>query len=273
MKQLNKIIFNSIYIIIYLSCHRECASLLENRIFGGFKANISQFPYYVLLQLPWLDIDILPFKRICGGSLISQRWILTAAKCRDWLGKIPRAIMGTDKIGVAFQSAKFIHKLDKLIVHPHYKQSKEIHFNIAMLRLEKEVNFTEKINATNLPHVEDTEYQFAVTVGFGYTNSAEWVGPTELKGVDVQIYNGSTCRDFLGPLFDGDYQLCGQWSNNDGPCDYDIGNGLIAVRENGEHVIIGVVDNTQKICGQRELIKYSKVSASLGWIRRIMVEE
>lgn len=50
-----------------------------SRIVGGQPARAGQFPYQVALYLFKSFTSNLASK--CGGSLISQRWIVTAAHC------------------------------------------------------------------------------------------------------------------------------------------------------------------------------------------------
>ena len=51
--------------------------LLEPRITGGEEAIPHSYPHQVSLQM-----DTMGF---CGGSLISDEWILTAAHCMEGL--------------------------------------------------------------------------------------------------------------------------------------------------------------------------------------------
>ena len=46
---------------------------LNNRIVGGRQAQKGQFPYQVTLQVFG--------EHFCGGSILNEKWILTAAHC------------------------------------------------------------------------------------------------------------------------------------------------------------------------------------------------
>lgn len=50
----------------------------NNRIFGGEGASIGQFPYQVSLQLRSSGDNFVHF---CGGSIMTSRYVLTAAHC------------------------------------------------------------------------------------------------------------------------------------------------------------------------------------------------
>lgn len=49
----------------------------ESRIINGYEASEKQFPFQALLLIKTKDPEVT----ICGGSIISQTYILTAAHC------------------------------------------------------------------------------------------------------------------------------------------------------------------------------------------------
>lgn len=59
----------------------ECGvDILADRIYGGVDTELDEFPWYALLQYESRR-GVAEFH--CGGSLISLRYVLTAAHCLD----------------------------------------------------------------------------------------------------------------------------------------------------------------------------------------------
>lgn len=52
-------------------------SLFDTRIVGGNEAKQGQYPWQVSLQWGWL----LGYSHFCGGSILSDRWVVTAGHC------------------------------------------------------------------------------------------------------------------------------------------------------------------------------------------------
>lgn len=78
------------------------------RIVGGEEAEDNFAPYQVSLQTS--------FGHNCGGSIISDRWVLTAAHCIYGYGVNQYQIrMGTND----YRSGGVVHLTEKLI--PHWK--------------------------------------------------------------------------------------------------------------------------------------------------------
>lgn len=60
--------------------HRKCGTVSKNRIAGGSIAGIGSMPWMVLMFYKSKKIEGLTgFK--CGGSLITTKFVLTAAHC------------------------------------------------------------------------------------------------------------------------------------------------------------------------------------------------
>lgn len=57
---------------------RQDSLKIESRIVNGQDAVRGQFPYYV-----FIEIQMPQLCNVCGGSLISSEWILTAGHCLE----------------------------------------------------------------------------------------------------------------------------------------------------------------------------------------------
>ncbi|XP_034411584.1 prothrombin [Cyclopterus lumpus] len=179
-------------------------SYRESRIVGGKDAEVASAPWQVMLY------KRSPQELLCGASLISDQWILTAAHCilyPPWnknftaddilvrLGKHDRAKFerGTEKI-VA---------ISEIIVHPKYNWKENLNRDIALLHLRRPVVFSDEIHPICLPTKKValtlmTEgYKGRVT---GWGNLKETWNPSArnlpkvLQQVHLPIVDQDTCR-------------------------------------------------------------------------------
>lgn len=96
------------------------------RIYGGKQADLSNFQYQVSLRVT----EISPFGTVrtnhfCGGSLISDWFILTAAHCfkkKDRLIDQIRAVLGTH---LTYGEGD-MYNISKIINHPSFIQDKYV---------------------------------------------------------------------------------------------------------------------------------------------------
>nr|XP_036278473.1 transmembrane protease serine 11D-like [Pipistrellus kuhlii]KAF6394062.1 transmembrane serine protease 11D [Pipistrellus kuhlii] len=119
--------------------HPNLISLSEERVMGGTKAEEGDWPWQVSLQLNGVHH--------CGGVLISNTWILTAAHCfRSYSD--PRRWTATFGISTAFPVVR--KAIRTILIHNNYKAISHEN-DIAAVKLVDGVTFTKNIHRVCLP--------------------------------------------------------------------------------------------------------------------------
>uniref|UniRef100_A0A671RPU6 Prothrombin n=1 Tax=Sinocyclocheilus anshuiensis TaxID=1608454 RepID=A0A671RPU6_9TELE len=210
------------------------------RIVGGEEAEVASAPWQVMLY------KRSPQELLCGASLISDEWILTAAHCilyPPWnknftindiivrLGKHSRTKYerGTEKI-VA---------IDEIIVHPKYNWKENLNRDIALLHMKKPVTFTTEIHPVCLPtkniakNLMFAGYKGRVT-GWGNLRESWTSNPTNLPSVLQQIHlpivDQSMCRNSTSVIIT-DNMFCAGYQPDDtkrgDACEGDSGGPFV----------------------------------------------
>ncbi|XP_015679609.1 prothrombin [Protobothrops mucrosquamatus] len=179
-------------------------SYLQGRIVKGVDAEVGSAPWQVML------FKKKPQELVCGASLISNRWVLTAAHCilyPPWdknyttddllvrLGKHNRIRYEQGKEKILF--------LDKIIIHPKYNWMENLDRDIALLRLAKPVPFSDYVHPICLPTKQViqslllTGYKGRVT-GWGNLFDTWGAGsrqlPSVLQEVNLPIVSRDICK-------------------------------------------------------------------------------
>uniref|UniRef100_A0A4W4FL50 Prothrombin n=2 Tax=Electrophorus electricus TaxID=8005 RepID=A0A4W4FL50_ELEEL len=176
------------------STEQDLTESYSKRIVGGVSAEVGSAPWQVMLY------KRSPQELLCGASLISDEWILTAAHCilyPPWnknftiddilvrLGKHYRAKYekGTEKI-VA---------IDEIIVHPKYNWKENLNRDIALLHMKKPISFTDEIHPICMPtksiaNTLMTEGFKGRVTGWGLLKESWTSNPQNLPSVLQQIH-------------------------------------------------------------------------------------
>ncbi|CAH2048549.1 unnamed protein product, partial [Iphiclides podalirius] len=111
---------------------RECKKIvaasippLDLHIIGGEAASLGEFPHMVALG--YEDAEGYNFQ--CGGTLVSDTYVLTAAHCVDTLDRIKPTIvrMGIVELGNSTRNDETDVDIAEILTHPNYTRRRKYH--------------------------------------------------------------------------------------------------------------------------------------------------
>nr|AYV99586.1 venom polypeptide [Dolopus genitalis] len=176
----------AVFLLVSAISNAKCSKLPEGRIIGGENGDISDFPYQLSLRIAG--------RHNCGASVISKRWVLTAAHC---LEKI-LAIDITLRAGSTFSNTggKII-PADKLFMHPDYN-SRWSDYDVGLIRTKTDLT-GDNIEIVRLPNFNDpiNTGDIATVSGWGYTSNNTQIVSEHLKFVNIPIVDQGVCNSAL----------------------------------------------------------------------------
>lgn len=201
----------------------------ENYIYGGSDADIKDFPYQALLLISFVGYDT-PF---CGGSIISDKFILTAGHCIDFIDYYGLEL--TVGVGSNKQSKiqKYIAK--KYFIHENY----DYYFtDIGIVELKNALEFNDVIKPIQLPKANEIipDSMIMTVSGWGLTvNSHQMV--ENLQSLALPIVNHKKCNEIYNANIE-DWEICAGYLGvkDKNVCNGDSGGPLAA-----KNTVYGIV--------------------------------
>ncbi|XP_001662701.2 collagenase [Aedes aegypti] len=227
----------------------------NQRIVNGEIAERDQFPYAVGLLTP---------TGICGASLISANYVLTAAQCINGFTSVT-VVLGSTRIFDVMDEGQIRMEATVLKVHPGYEIAPDI-FDVGLIQLPQSVSDLRPIRLPNLRQVEASfTGQQATVVGWGSTSNN---GPQsmDLRFTRSTVISVTSCRLGLPTQQITDNHICTE-SSESAPCQGDYGSPLTIVDVDGITKQVGVFSFTSILgCESNRPSVYTRMSSYLQWI-------
>uniref|UniRef100_A0A286XII1 Peptidase S1 domain-containing protein n=1 Tax=Cavia porcellus TaxID=10141 RepID=A0A286XII1_CAVPO len=223
-------------------------------IIGGHEAKPHSRPYMAYLRIrrekSW---------KICGGFLIQEDFVLTAAHC---LGSQIEVTLGAHNIEEQ-EDTQQVFRVQNAFPHPDYNRKKHIN-DIMLLKLEKRAKLTKAVQLLHLPErrTEVNPGARCQVAGWGNFTPEETHSRT-LQEVEMIVQKDQMCEERF-KMYNRATQICvGDPNIKNTSNKGDAGAPLVC-----NNVAIGIVCYGRKN-GMTPSI-FTKVSCFLHWIKKTM---
>ncbi|XP_048855841.1 ovochymase-2 [Brienomyrus brachyistius] len=263
------------------SCGRPAVppSTSVARVVNGVEAVPHSWPWQVSMQ--GRLFAFMPFQHACGGSLIHEEWVLTAAHCFMQLSKpnMWQLCLGKHYMNTSGEATEACYTVDRILTHPGfvYPQSDIVANDVALVHLAQRVNMTREISPVCLP--EDDEVlpggTHCFVTGWGDEKGSLFpVVSKQLNQAPLPVVPFETCSkpqywwDSVRPSM-----ICAGYESPDelkSACQGDSGGPLVYKAEgpDANWQVQGIVSFGARGCAKdKKPSVFTRVSAFSPWIR------
>lgn len=260
-------------LLVQLVLSQECGKRhFLSRVVGGEDAPRHSWPWQVSLRVLSLGGRLV---HICGGSLIRDEWVVTAAHCVVDQDDIPRdssfytVIVGAhERLGNT--DVQQTIKVRALFSHEDFSMQ-HLKNDIALLHLSQPAKLSDKVNPVCLP-VQESEISAGhrcYITGWGLTEGGGNVSDT-LQQAMLPVQSHERCSNEWGRLgvpIDKKSMICAGSGKpgQAGGCQGDSG-GPYVCEENGKWVLRGAVSWGHRMCRTDLFTVFARISSFRDWI-------
>ncbi|KAF4072119.1 hypothetical protein AMELA_G00270730 [Ameiurus melas] len=237
----------------------------SSRIVGGQDSMEGEWPWQVSLH-------IKNSVHVCGASIISDSWLVTAAHCVQDEPKIRLSQPSSWEAYLGLHTQKQMDKAEKrylkrIIAHPSYNEY-TFDYDMALMELDRPVTFRDTIRPICLP---SSSYIFPVgksvwITGWGATREGG-SGATVLQKAEVRIINSTVCDTLMNGQITSRMTCAGVLAGGVDACQGDSGGPMSSSNAAGRMFLAGVVSWGDGCARRNKPGIYTTVPKLRAWIK------
>ncbi|XP_037548326.1 chymotrypsin A [Nematolebias whitei] len=229
-----------------------------SRIVNGEEAVPHSWPWQVSLQ------DSTNF-HFCGGSLINENWVVTAAHCD--VKMTHKVVLGEHDRSSNAEPIQ-VMKVGEVFKHPKYNGF-TINNDILLIKLASPAQLNTRISPVCV--AETSDYypggMLCVTSGWGLLKYNHANTPARLQQATLPLLTNDDCRRYWGSKIT-DLMICAGASGASS-CMGDSGGPLVCQKD-GSWTLVGIVSWGSGTCSTSSPGVYARVTKLRSWMDQIL---
>ncbi|XP_077283417.1 phenoloxidase-activating enzyme-like [Arctopsyche grandis] len=266
------------------NCGREARVYRVAQLVDG-ESEIDQFPWLAVIEYKHENSKDPKSYYMCSAALISSRYVLTVAQCFysfNLRRKVPKNVVLGEYDFTTGKDCNANRKcndgplkisIEKIISHPNFNFG-VMKNDIALVRMERDVEFTDYIRPICLPQMNilenfpESSTHFIISGWNLMINNVSKITATRKQHLQVPIKKRSDCQKIYSEIMFTllDEHVCAGGELGKSPCKGDSGIPLISFR-NDQYELIGILSFGPTHCGIQVPNLYTNVFSYIDWIR------
>lgn len=238
-------------LILAIATYSTNSAIIQNNVF--YDAVPEQYPYHVRLSAKINDISF----NMCDGTLISNKWVLTAAYCSDGADSVV-LYLGTTS-GSSPELTYTVTK-DNITIHPEWNKN-SVKNDISLIKI-PHVNYTTNIQPVKMSNIS----KFYTNYAGENVITSRWVSnlntsadvSNNLQWASMKVIDNSECEQIYGNSIVTSSSIC---TSNPGD---DVG-GFLFLKDSP--VLIGILSTVRT---EKDYpVVFTRITSFLDWIGEI----